>query len=189
MSYSEVVETKGQYRAVIIADEDAAIPDWDGMYPTLQIDNYSVGPLLGEGAADFAVILSTFISAVPEPLETFERYLRIFHGTTQFATYNLGKSREYGYVAFDTAKWRESQGIDHPEHIKEEDMLSDVRSWAEGDVWGVRIEKLVTWSTEDEEVEDQDLSDWEELESVWGHYGREYAEQSAREALSLYAGR
>lgn len=185
MSYSEVVETKGQYRAVIIADEDASVPDWDGMYPTLQIDNYSVGPLLGEGAVDFAVILSTFISAVPEPLETFERYLRIFHGTTKFSTYNLGRSREYGYVAFDTAKWREANGV-AAEQVKQEDMLSEVRAWAEGDCWGVRIEKLVHWYTQDEAVEDQDRSDWEELESVWGYYGRDAAEEQARELLKGY---
>ena len=175
MSYSEVVETKGKFRASIIADEDAAVPDWDGMYPTLQIDNdnYSVGPLLGEDALDFAVILSTFVASSTHPLEVFERYLRIFHGTTKFATYNLGRSREYGYVAFDTAKWRESNGVD-ADQVKEEELLSDVAAWASGDVWGVQVEKLVKWSTDDEDVEDQEMDEWVVVDSVWGFYGREY---------------
>lgn len=189
MSYSEVVETKGQYRASIILDDDAQAPDWDGMYPTLQIDghySHSVDALLGDDAEDFAPILSHFYETASQPLEAFERYLRIFHGTTQFAAHNTRLSREYGYVAFDTAKWREKHGVD-AEQVKEENLLADVIAWVDGDVWGVRVEKVVHWYTQDEEIEDQDRSDWEELDSVWGYYGRDNAEQEARDMLALYA--
>lgn len=183
--YSEEVEVKGKYRASIIADEDAQVPDWDGMYPTLQLDNYSVGPLLGDDAVDFAVTLSTFMASVSNPLETFERYLRIFHGTTQFATHNIGHWREYGYVAFDTAKWRETHGVT-VEGVKQENLLADVIAWADGDVWGVRVEKLVKWTTDDDDAPVQETHDWEDIETVWGYYGREYAEQEARDMLALY---
>ena len=185
MSYSEVVETKGKYRASIIVDEDVQVPDWDGAYPTLQVDSDGVMPLLGDDALDFAVILATFKNSVSEPYEAFERYLRLFHGTTQFTTYNVGRSREYGYVAFDTAKWRESNGV-AVERVKQENLLAEVIAWAEGDVWGVRVEKLVKWITDDEDVPVQEVSDWEEVETVWGIYGQTYAEQEARDMLVTY---
>lgn len=184
--YSEEVDTKGKYRASIIADEDAQVPDWDGMYPTLQVDRGGVMPLLGDDAGDFAVILATFNDSVGEPLETFERYLRIFHGTTQFATHNIGRSREYGYVAFDTAKWRETHGVD-AEQVKSENLLSEVAAWADGDVWGVRVEKLVKWTTDDADVVPNEIHAWEDVETVWGFYGDEYAREEARNMLDAYA--
>lgn len=184
--YSEVVETKGQYRTVIVADEDAQLPDWDGMYPTLQISSdCGVTALLGEDAEDFAPILQHMMENDPMPLETFERYLRIFHGTTQFDTHSTGGWRANGYVAFDTAKWREANGV-AVEGVKQENLLADVIAWADGDVWGVRTEKLVKWTTDDDEVDEQEVSHWEDIETVWGYYGREYAEQEARDMLAHY---
>lgn len=185
MSYSEVVESKGQYRASIILDDDAQMPDWDGMYPTLQVSSDGVTPLLGDDAGDFAVILATFNNSVSKPLEAFERYLRIFHGTTQFATHNIGRSREYGYVAFDTAKWRETHSVGAAQ-VKGENLLADVIAWAEGDVWGVRVEKLVKWATDDADVVPNEIHAWEEIETVWGYYGQTYAEQEAHDMLAHY---
>lgn len=184
--YSEVVETKGKYRAVIVADEDAQLPDWDGTYPTLQVSSDGdVAALLGEDAEDFAPILRHMMENDPTPLETFERYLRVFHGTTTFATHSTGGWHAYSYVAFDTAKWRETNGVD-AERVKQENLLADVIAWADGDVWGVRTEKLVKWTTDDDEVDEQETHEWKELETCYGYYGREYAEQEARDVLAHY---
>lgn len=188
MSYEEIVEESGDYRAVIRIEEGAEKPEWDGMTPVLQIDtNYGGGykaEAFNPQAENFVHafnVLSDLYNGNGYQYEVFERYLRIFHGTTKVEAHNIGRTREYGYLAFDTAEWREEMGVG--ESFESEDILHDIRAWAEGDVWGVGLEKRVRWSTDEEDYEDMDT--WEEDAEgfVWGFYGQEYAEQQARELL------
>jgi hypothetical protein len=191
--YEEIVEESGDYRAVIKLDMDAQQPEDYGMVPVLRIDSNGYGSVKAEAFNEHAEpyvhafnVLSDLYHGNGYVHEVFDRYMRIFHGTVAIDSYNLGTSREYGYVAFDTAEWREKMGCTEDQMRKEEkdgDLLHDVRVWAEGDVWGVGLEKRVTWSTEDEDYEDMDQ--WEETPDgfVWGFYGHEYAEQEARDLL------
>jgi hypothetical protein len=196
--YSEVVTTSedGKFRVKIVQDQDAQMPDWYGMVPVMQIDTGYYGSVkataFNEHAQPYVDAfnrLSDLGNGNGYSYEVFERYMRIFHGTVAVDSYNVGVIREYGYVAFDTAAWREEMGCSE-EQMKEEerkgDLLHDIQAWAEGDVWGIVIEKLVSWSTEDEDFDD--FNDWEEVrdESVWGYYGQEYAEESAKEMLESY---
>jgi hypothetical protein len=187
-AYEEIVEESGDYRAVIKLDDSAEKPESYGMTPVLQIDTGYYGGYKAEAfnpqAEDFVHafnVLSDLENGNGYAYEVFERYLRIFHGATKVESHNIGVSREYGYLAFDTAAWREEVGVG--ESFEAEDILYDVRAWAEGDVWGVGLEKKVTWSTEEEDYEDFDQ--WEETPDgfVWGYYGHEYAEEEARGML------
>lgn len=190
MSHEEIVETEGKFRAKIMLDEGAEKPEWDGMVPVLQLDRSMYG---GTKAEAFNPQAEKFVDAFNRLAdleagngyiyENFERYLRIFHGATVVSSYNVGHYREYGYVGFDTAEWREAMGITDLDRLKEEKILYDVQAWAEGDVWGISVEKLVTWSTDEEDFEDMDT--WEEVDgtSCWGYYGQEYAEEEAKAEL------
>lgn len=186
MSYSEIVETSadGKFRAKITVDEDAQEPYDDGAVPILRIDYIGYGyraEAFNRQAEDYVDAFNSLMEY--HDMEVFERYLRIFHGTTVYREYNTRMTREYGYIGFDTAVWRESMGVD-PERFKGENILSEVEAWASGDVWGIAVEKLVTWSTEEEDYDDFDQ--WEEVDdtAVWGFYGQEWAEQEARAELA-----
>jgi hypothetical protein len=186
MSYFEIVETSanGKFRAKITVDEDAQKPDYESEAPILQLE---AGGYNGYTIEAFNSQAEPYVDAAErliwQGVEVFERYLRIFHGTTVFSEYNTNRSREFGYIGFDTAVWRESMGVS-PEQLKEENILSEVEAWASGDVWGVSVEKLVSWSTEDEDYDDFD--DWEEVPdtAVWGWYGHAWAEQEAKAELA-----
>lgn len=63
-------------------------------------------------------------------------------------------------------------------------MLSEYQNWANGEVYGVIIEKRVTWASEDGETMDT----WEDTgESVWGFIGLDHAEAEADEMLKYAA--
>jgi hypothetical protein len=186
--YEEIVEESGDYRAVIKLDHDAQKPEDYGAVAIIQVDSNGYGSIRGEAFNEHAEPyvdafnrLSDLYYGNGYQYEVFERYMRIFHGTTKVDSYNLGTSREYGYVGFDTAEWREKMGVG-PD-FEREDILEEVRAWAEGDVWGVGLEKRVRWSTDDEDYEDMDQ--WEETPDgfVWGYYGHRWAEQEARDLL------
>jgi hypothetical protein len=193
-AYEEIVEESGDYRAVIKLDDSAEKPFDDGAVAIIQVDSNAWGSIRGEAFNEQAEPyvdafnrLSDLYYGNGYHYEVFERYMRIFHGTVAVDSHNVGRTREFGYVAFDTAEWREKMGCSEEQMRKEEqdgDILSEVRAWAEGDVWGVGLEKRVRWSTEEEDYEDMDT--WEEDEDgfVWGFYGHEYAEQEARALLN-----
>ncbi len=186
--YEEIVEESGDYRAVIKLDDSPEKPESYGMVPVLQIDSNGYGSVKAEAFNEQAEpfvhafnVLSDLYHGNGYQYEVFERYLKIFHGATKVDSHNVGRSREYGYVAFDTAAWREEVGTGPS--FADEDILEEVRAWAEGDVWGVGLEKRVTWSTDEEDYDDMDT--WEETADgfVWGFYGHRWAEQEAKDLL------
>lgn len=200
MAHSEVVEEQGQFRAIIEIDESPSEPDWDGQAAVLSLytQHYSNDVEAKNSAAeDFEQALRVFSEhyRLDKALETFERYVRIFHGTISF---NVNKANyhdtDYTYIAFDTAKLREEWGhtTESVEAMTPEELsnLSKVDldawyAWATGDVWGVRVERstgfVKTW--EDGTVEDG--REWLTVEdtNVWGYYGQDDAEEQAKEAL------
>ena len=110
MGHVEVVAEEGNYRAVIEHDEMADKPDWDAQAPIFQIEdyygNYGVSELMGDDKEGdkYRSAYEHFVSVYGrEGIDVFERYMKIFHGCLKFEEYNVGTSREYGYIAFDTA--------------------------------------------------------------------------------------
>ena len=173
--YSELVEERDGYRVRLEVEDYAEKPYNDGATPILTLERSGYG-LTVEA---FNSQGEPYVSAVAEvlsrhDLETVERFVKIFYGATKMDAFWSDGIRGY-YVAFDTAEWREKMGITTVDRLKGEDYLSEVRAWANGEVYGHIVEKF-----------DPETEDWEAADdgTCWGFYGSEYAEQAAREALT-----
>lgn len=204
----DIIEERDEMRVRLERDDSPEQPYDEGACPILQIatDYYGSGEATAFNmqAAIFEKPFDVFNRAFGgrRGLEAFERYLRIFHGTKSFSTYNLRITGQYGYIAFDTKAWLEEIGVteDNPD-IEPVDRasgsLDEVKAWAEGDVWGYIIEKEVFWTKTYHDENGDDLAsvhlptiesgqEWVEITdgSCWGFYGRDYAEQAAKEAFN-----
>lgn len=126
----------------------------------------------------------------------FERYLRIYHGTTSIKWWGDSRATDYNYVTFDTAAWREELGLtdqyltDHAELFKSD--IANMDEWiayVTGEVYGVVIEELVTWVRfhGDGVTVFDTRQEWELVDSCYGFYGYEYAVESAKEQFDNYA--
>lgn len=192
--WTETIAESDGYRVRLELDDSPEFPYNDGATPILRIggDYYSHGDAeeMNKQAAEFGDAwdrLSHVARNNAHHREIFERYVRIFHGATKVQYWNEGVSNEYGYVAFDTAAWRESMGITDLEALEAEDLLSEVRSWATGDVYGYIVEKQLHYTKtylEDPDYNEED-TEWVDVDdgACWGFYGHEWAEQAARQAL------
>jgi hypothetical protein len=93
-------------------------------------------------------------------------------------------SGNYVGVTFDTAKTRETTGIPAEHMIKS--LTADVEEyarWGAGECYGYILERQPADPHPD--CHAPHCSDeWEMVESVWGHIGLEYAEETARDALA-----
>jgi hypothetical protein len=182
MTDDDVVATRGEDLRVRLELDNTPEPPYDeGSAPILRLDgrnhvdqvtettNYLVHPRIMVAAQTWNFDDNLFI-----------RYLRAFHGVTRTEYYASGRDR---YFSFDPADWRERVGCPDPaEHpdVNPADM-SEWEAYVEGDVYGWVVERRVTWRREDDPTVTRD--EWVEVESCWGFYGREYAEEAAREAL------
>lgn len=198
MSDVEVLRTSidGRYRAVLEDDTWACEPENDGAAPFLRFggDYYGRGDAIAmnraaEGMDHAFNVLGDRAPSGRHQRETFERYLRIFHGTIKVQWYNAGISNEYGYVAFDTAAWREEMGCD-PARLAEEDYLEEYRAWVQGDVYGVVVEERTPGACghdgcqeHEEWVHADDTGDYQ----IWGLYGNN--EYTRHGVIDDYLGR
>jgi hypothetical protein len=125
------------------------------------------------------------------------RWLRIFHGATAVLPlyspysgneFNISagdlddapEAGDYIGVTFDTAATRKDTGFVSPVRMAA-CLAADVatyRQWAEGDVWGYRVQR---GTTTDEET---DSTEWyDDEDSCWGFIDQQWAEEAAEEAL------
>jgi hypothetical protein len=196
MSEREVIKTRDGWRAVIVLDEDAEPPYDEGSTPILawsyreglharqvtEITPYRVPPTI------VAALLRWH-----NDTDLFERYLRMFHGTTSV---EWRSTDHMDFVTFDSADWRES--VDQTAETaawlaaqgatpRTTSTMAEFLAWCEGDVWGFVIEEEVTWQRTD--GRDITMMTWEPVDSCWGYYGEEYARQTALEVLDSYGQR
>jgi hypothetical protein len=199
----EVVETRGDYRAVIIQDEDAYEPDYDGQAVVLRFDyrnEWNVDNLNGMSEGDdMARALKTFMDTYSsrKGWPVFERYARIFHGTRDIRKFHYSYSPDSAeYVALDSLAMRQEWGLEEDSEYAAtgaEGTASDWQAYIDGDVYGIAVQRKRSYSTvttySDGSTEETSGVEWETVEDseVWGHYGKEWAEQAAREALNDYA--
>lgn len=184
---SEVIDTRRmpdgtEYRSRLLPEADAEEPYDDGQWPILRTEwrGYQgryVATAFNQAATPYVDRFNELANR-GHNMEVFERFLRIFHGVTQFHMFGPERTRatDYTYIAFDTRAWREEIGTD-AEHVAKEKPLAEIIAWIEGDTWGIVTE--TRWNPD----EDKDEDDWEPLESVWGFYGRKYAEEAAKTEL------
>lgn len=205
----EATDSKGRgYRVRLVLEESADEPYDDGSVPLWR------GEWHGDGAGGYGwrveqvgmtsfdasdVELDDAIARFRGPTEPqVERWLKAFHGATVVETWHSGGA---WYVAADTAKWREAMGVT-PEQIRQEaergSLMSEYKSWVEGDVYGYVIERrAIAYTTVIEPVGGHVIGsrheeEWVEVEndgdpgSLWGLYGYEYAVKTAEEDFDNY---
>jgi hypothetical protein len=198
----DIIGETDTYRVRLELDEYPEKPYDEGATPILSREFRGYGArweAFNEAGEDYAYILNRVRDEVPgDEEENIERFLRIFHGAYS-VTFD---SSEYNrYVSFDTAEWREKMGLtdEYMESVGKDTLdpsklsegsLTEVLAWAEGDVYGIIEEKKLNRKSETvytnpatgEEVrtEETDEEVWEVEESVWGYYGRKYAEEEAK---------
>ncbi len=198
MSYSEILKTSddGRYRVRLIADEDAPEPYDDGQSPLLRLDYHDYNGWRAEHVIATGRPLDDD-ARIQEAAERwgygrnsalFEKYLRAYYGTREIVSWHSGS---YQYVTYDTAKWRTYIGVTEEVMAAHPDRhyvnMNEYRSWCEGDCWGYVVEKRVTWHTDDPDYADE--ARWEGTDdSCWEYYGRDYAEEEARQALACATG-
>lgn len=202
MTYTDIVETRGAYRAVITLDESPHRPDGDFFGTVVWLDDRGrhtevLAHAYGQDAA-----AERFASALDyawnhfRDMELVSRYLRICFDVMDVDYFDTDDAKfvnvvtradlvMWGWDPDDRASW--PQHDDGTPYRPTENNLDETRAWADGDVWGISVEKCVTWTTDDAELDDQNT--WEELpdSAVWGHFGEKYAREAALDALEEYA--
>ena len=189
-NYDEMVLTRGDFRVRIVQDATDRAPDYDGASPILQLEGSRWG------TSNVEQVIHTTDWVTPDnidvaakrwaaELDTFERYLRIFYGVTDFQQYGTDGAT---YVTFDPAAWRA-----YCEIAQTGPGTADMSEWIaylEGDVFGIIVERKVvettTISTTSGGVVRTDTNEaWSEVESVWNFYGdTDYLYDTAVEMLS-----
>lgn len=201
MSDEDVVEERDGYRVRLEHDDSPEQPYDDGAVPILTVERYRQVEAFNSQAEDYVHAVTEILDR--HDYETLERFVKIFYGAVKMDRW-YSDGLQGHYIAFDTAAWREKVGAPE-DRLKDEDYLSEVRAWAEGEVYGYIVEKHLhytkTYAEDPEYSEEGD--EWAEVQetgyvfnkthngydaikmgvSCWGFYGREYAEQAAREAL------
>lgn len=199
MTDLDIIEEQGNYRVRLDLDDCPDKPYDEGACPVLQVGFRRYGGRevteFNEQAKGWGDIFEEIDRRFEDTEGVFERYLRIFYGTKSF---EVDSSDNYRYIAFDTAEWREQAGLTEEwaakysidtEHIAK-GSLDEVIAWANGEVYGYIVEKQVegTKTYTDEDMDDEEFVEWVEVDSCWGHYGREWAEQAAKDALEQAVG-
>jgi hypothetical protein len=196
MSHSEIVETRGKYRAIIEIDEIVSKPDGDFFGTVVYVFDRGGCELMAHAyshpAEDFGL---GHLWEHYRDMGLVERYLRIWEGIVGFDYFETRDGKYvnvvtrkdleiWGWDPDDPASWPKND--DGTTRRPEQNNLDEWRAYSEGDVWFVRVEKNVTWTTDDDEFQDHD--DWTEIDDtvVHGYYGQEWAEQSARAVLDVY---
>lgn len=193
MTDIDVLATAGKYRVRLVVQQDSQecnprtndecnLANVITLKGQRYIDIDEDGGPLAEG---WARIEDVYMHR--EAVALFTRWARIFHGATVVEDRPYDGAHALWYVMPDKL----AETTVPAERVIEVER-EQYRMWAEGDVHGYVIEKNVTRVPKNaEDREDPEVAaetaEWEHVDSCWGHIGREYAEEAAREAFEAYA--
>lgn len=196
--YLDIIEENDDYRVRLEHDDSGEKPYDEGAVPILSREFRGYGSRW-EAVNDQAEGLTGLLNALEERFEEedIERFIRIFLGAYSVKWDSSDNCR---YLAFDTAEWREKVGITDEWLNRESDMkmdpselasgsLEEVIAWANGEVYGYILERKVTGRKvyDGEDINDAEpFEEWQEVESCWGFYGRDYAEEEAKSEFKSY---
>lgn len=196
MGYTEVVEESDRYRVSVELDEYADEPDVLGPLVRCTPGSYgdfrSVFVLTSDGGQednnghkdhDLAWDLREAIEhysdrhSNTDALRLAGTYMRLKYGT-EYGELHWDNSGDYWYVGTGPAG---------------EAYLAEYMAWATGDVWTVTVERRTVTYTKTYDYETgeklghtESRLAWEEVESVGGFYGMEYAEAEAKDLFKSY---
>jgi hypothetical protein len=179
---AEVIEERGDFRVSLQYDDSPEFPDFvqsavvstNDRYLDFN-DSYGYGSMVRREWSEHAS-------------DVIERWLKIFHGARAVGVVT---TRDTTYLALLTDGAQEYYGT--PDDLVQECVNGDAETfqqWIDGDVWGYVVEKRTKWQRLGSDGEPVFLEDvtvmetWEEVSSLWGLYGREYAETEALAALN-----
>ncbi len=186
----DVLETRGKFRAVIHPDMDPQPPDGDYFGYVFYLDRWGC-QRMGKGYTtpdeDFSL---KYLWDRWQDMGLIERYLRIFCDVVGFDYFDTQEGKFinivtradlslWGWNTEDPSRWPYEDPAQHN--------LKEWRAYYEGDVWFYTIEKRVTWTTDDEDVDPDTREDWEQLDSCGGYFGSDQITEGALEALGNYA--
>lgn len=175
----EVIETRGHYRVWLVPDNDAPNPriEFDTACGAVTLYDHDCDPVPEPGPLDWAWDRLCATYDRDKAAETFTRYARIIHGAeVLFDSPHRGPAAVW-YLT--DAEARRHGITDKMAALKAE--RDEYRAWAESDVYGFIVKKLVHWTPDDTSYAKRDT--WEHVASCWGFYGYDYAEAEARGAL------
>jgi hypothetical protein len=189
---SETIETRGKYRVRLERDEHADAPYFYAGSPVVNVYYGRCGVEVSQTESVDYSVPSEILAALERwgwnESHLFERYVRTFFGASQVVWF-YGSQQGDHYVSFDTAEWRAKYEV--PENAVD---VTEYQAWLDGDVYGYVVEEHVIWQRLGSDGEPVFLTDeptretWEHVDSCYGYYGREYAEERARKALTEEAG-
>jgi len=206
----DVIDEYQEYRLVLLHDPDVDKPYNEGSSPLVQfsiswrdttVDIDQVG--ITNYALPDSIInaLDHFGAHDEQARETFERYLRIFHGMRSIVWMvdHPSASLAYSYVTFDTEDWRTKMGLTEEYLAEHPDVegdgfanLDEFQAWIEGDVYGYRIERKQRWLPVNDENEvvsflsTTEMTTWEDEDACFGFYGHDVALGAAGEAFDAF---
>lgn len=199
----------GRFRVRIVREDPPSEPEHEGGCPIIQIDRDPFGATmtsygkstvytdgLPRGADEIIEHFANQINSLSfaslvsdEAIDTFERYLRIFHDGN-LVRYGPDNSTDYTYVAYITRTLWEAWGNSPKSEVGKADMDEWI-SYLEGDVWGIIPEKLTTWAElgDDGKPTGKTRETWEKTtpdDATWGYYGEDVVKQEAEELLAYW---
>lgn len=172
-----VIEERGDYRVRVEYDSDSAdeFPDWI-QSAVIPMSDRSLSYNDDYGYTD--LIRGKWSH---RRSEVIDRWLRIFHDVRAVTQVSL-RAGDYLVLLTEVARKYYGTPDDHLQECVDGDAEA-FRQWAEGEVYGYVIEERASWRRVGGDPGDT-MDTWEIVDSLWGLYGSEYAEQEAREALS-----
>lgn len=179
----------GDLRAVIERDVYAEAPDSDRGDPILDDDGTQRygAPVPDDVVAAFAKTLGSRYYGREWEHDTFERYVRIFHGGTVSWINGGSRGEEGRYAVLALPELRRELGVPE-EHVNDKPDATEWTAYVEGDVYSIRVERKVRWVEEGSDLEDdpRTMTTWETVEDTecGGLYGDEHAAQAAIDALA-----
>lgn len=197
----DIIKESDNLRVSLVHDESGEKPYDESATPILsrEFRGYnSRFEAVNEAGEDFADTLNEILHRFDDPETVIERYLRIFHGAYSV----LWDSSEYNrYVSFDTAAWRETHGLtdEYMDRVEldrsklAEGSLSEMMSWANGEVYGYILERRVLTFTvytdpvTGDEIRQSTGHEWHEVESCYGFFGYDYAKSEAEGEFDNYS--
>lgn len=194
MSYTETIAEHGDYRARIEIEEGASNPREEYDYHmcgvvTLYAGRYiNVADPAGDDRvnAAWSRLLNSDRYRWDEAGDILARYIRILGGVSEYDTPNDGPASLWYVMPERWTEMTESEWDADKARAAMRDERMEYRSWGEGDVWGVVIEKKTVWVPKGHPDAPEEMQTWEVEDSMWGLIGRERAETEAAFILSEY---
>lgn len=188
----------GRRRIIVEPDHDAGMPDgdaygyvmrrtYDGGRYVWQCENQPDGDTGGPA-------LATRMTTAGNNADTYGDQLKGACDAVERAMMRAGAVDWHdfrSYVDRSGDDWRvivtrehltawglDEEDADHPAR----DAAADWQAWLDGEVYGVILEELTTW-TSNTIAGPRTRDEWESIESVWGFYGSDYAKEAGLETF------